>query len=73
MKFGQEAIYFLRLASTNHKLLLVAVRPHICPFVQVDILLRPEPFVNSQAKTRLYKTLLNLYHGIILLHASSHN
>ena len=68
MKLVLEAMDFLELASTNHKLQLAAMRPHIWPFVQVGILLRPKLFVISQAKTRLYQTLLNLYHGIILLH-----
>ena len=69
MKLGWEAMDFLELASTNHKLHLAEARPHTWPFVQVDILLSPKFFVISQAKTRLYQTLLNLYHGILLLHA----
>ena len=73
MKLFYEAMDFLELASTNHKLHLAAMRPHIWPFVQVDILLRPELFVISQVKTRLYHTLLNLYNGILLLHAFLHN
>ena len=73
MKLGREAMDFLKLASTNHKLHLAAVRPHIWPFVQMDILLRPELFLISQAKTQLYQTLLNLYHGSLILHAFLHN
>ena len=69
MKLVLEAMDFLRLTSTNHKPHLVAVKPHIWPFFEVDILLRPKLFVISQAKTRLYQTLLNLYHEILLLHA----
>ena len=73
MKLGREVMDILRLASTNHKLHLIAVRPHIWPSVQVDILLRPELFVISQARTQIYQTLLNLYHGILLLHAFLQN
>ena len=73
MKLGLEAVDFLRLTPTNHKLHLAAVRPHIWPFVQVGILLSPEPFSISQAKTQLYHTLLNLYHGISLLHVFLQN
>ena len=69
MKLGLEAIDFLRLISTNHKLHFAAVRLQIWPFVQVDILLHLEPFSISQAKTQLYQTLPNLYHGTLLLHA----
>ena len=69
MKLGLEAVDFLRLTSTNHKMHLAVVRLHIWPFVQVDILLHPKPFSISQAKTQLYQTLPNLYHGILLLHA----
>ena len=69
MKLVMEAMDFLELTSTNHKLHLAAVRPHIWPFVHVSILLRPEFFVISQGRTQLYQTLLNLYHGILLLHA----
>ena len=69
----QEALDFLGLASTNPKLYFAAMRSHIWPFIQVDILLHPELFVISQVKTRLYQTLLNLYHGILLLHAFLHN
>ena len=69
MKVVLEALDFLELASTNHKLHLAAMRPHTWPYVQVDILLRPEIFVIYRAKTQLYQTLLNLYHGILLLHA----
>ena len=54
MKLVLEAMDFLELASTNHKLHLAAMRLHIFPFVNVDILLLPELFVISQAKTRLY-------------------
>ena len=54
MKLGWEEMDLLELASTNHKLHLAVVRPHIFPFVQVDILLRPTLFVISEAKTRLY-------------------
>ena len=68
MKLGMKAVDFLKLASTNHKLHLAEVRPHIWPSVQGDISLRLEPFTVSQAKTQLYQTLLNLYHGIFLLH-----
>ena len=50
MKLVMEAMDFLELASTDHKLHLAAMRPHICPFVQVDILLRPKLFVIFQAK-----------------------
>ena len=64
---------FLELASTNHKLHLAAMRPYIFPFVHVDILLRPEPFSISQAKTQLYHTHLNLYYGILLLHVFLQN
>ena len=60
MKLVLEAMDFLELASTNHKLHLAATIPHIWPFVHVDILLRPELFVLSQAKIQLYQTLLNL-------------
>ena len=69
MKLGLEVVDFLKLASTNHKMHLVEVRLHIWPSVQRDISLRPEPFAIFQAKTQLYQTLLNLYHGILLLHA----
>ena len=69
MKVVLEAMDFLEPVSTNHKLHLAAMRLHTWPFVQVDILLRPELFVISRAKTRIYQTLLNLYHIIILLHA----
>ena len=69
MKLGLEVVDFLELTSTDHKLHLAKVRPHIWPSVQGDISLRPKPFVVSQAKTRLYPTLPNLYHGILLLHA----
>ena len=69
MKLGREAMDFLELASTNNKLYLAAMRSYIWSFVQVDILLCPELFVISQAKTQLYQTLLNLYHRILLLHA----
>ena len=70
MKLVLEAMNFLELDSTNHKLRLAAMRPHIWPSIRVDILLRLELYVISQAKTWLYQTLLNLYHGILLLHAS---
>ena len=73
MKLGQETMDFLELASTNHKLHLAAVRSHIWSSVQGDIVLRLEFFVISQAKTQLYQTLINLYHGIILLHAFLQN
>ena len=73
MKLVLEAMDFLELASTNHKLHLTAMRPYICPFGQVGILLRLELFVISQAKTRFYQTFLNLYHGILLLHAFLQN
>ena len=69
MKLGLEAVNFLKLTSTNHKRHLAEVRPHIWPYVQGDISLRPEPFVVFQAKTQLYLTLLDLYHGSFLLHA----
>ena len=69
MKLVLEAMDFLELASTNHKLHLATIRPHIWPFVKVDILLRLELFVISQDKNRFYQTLLNLYHGIFLLYA----
>ena len=68
MKLGLEVVDFIELASTNHKLYLVAVRPHIWPSIKGDISLCPEPFSISQAKTQLYQTLPNLYHGILLLH-----
>ena len=73
MKVVLEVMHFLELASTNHKLHRAAMRPHIWPFVQVDILLRLELFVISQAKARLYQTLINLYNGILLLHAFLQN
>ena len=73
MKLGLDVVDFLRLISTNHKLNLAAVRPHIWSFVQVDILLRLEIFVISQARTKLYQTLPNLYHGIPLLHVFLQN
>ena len=44
MKLGLEVVDFLELISTNHKLHLAVVRPHIWPFVQGDISLRSEPF-----------------------------
>ena len=69
MKVVMEAMDFLKSVSTNHKLHLATMRSHTWPFFQVDIRLRPELFVISRAKTRLYQTLLNLYHGILLLHA----
>ena len=69
----QEALDFLGLASINHKLHLAAMRPHIWPFFHVDIFLRPELFVISKSKNWLYQTLLNLYHGVLLLHAFLQN
>ena len=69
MKLGLEAVDFLRLTSTNHKLHLATVRPHIWPFVQVDILPCLKLFIISQTSTQLYQTLPYLYHGIPLLHA----
>ena len=69
MKLGLELVDFLELTSTNHKLHLAEVRPHIWSSVQGDISLRLKPFVVSQAKTQLYQTLPNLYYGIFLLHA----
>ena len=59
MILGLEAVDLLELTSTNHKLHLAKVRPHIWPSVQGDISLRLEPFVVSQAKTQLYQTLPN--------------
>ena len=38
MKLVLEALDFLELASSNHKLHLEAMRSHIWPFFQVDIL-----------------------------------
>ena len=73
MQLGLKAVDFLRLTSTNHKLHLAAVRPHIWPSVQGGILLRPEPFSISQAKIMLYHTLPSLYYGILLLHAFLQN
>ena len=69
MKLGLETVNFLKLTSTNHKLHLAEVRPHIWPSVQGDISLRPKPFAVFHAKTQLYLTLLDLYHGSLLLHA----
>ena len=54
MKLGLEVVDFLGLTSTNHKLHLAIVRPHIWPSIQGDISLCPELFVISQAKTQLY-------------------
>ena len=68
MKWGREVVDFLKLTSTNHKLHLAEVRPHIWPSVQGDISLRLEPFAISLAKAQLYHTLPNLYHGILLFH-----
>ena len=73
MKLVMEAMDFLERASTNHKLHLATMRPHIWPFVQVDILLCQELFVISQAKNRLSQTIINLYHEILLLHAFLRN
>ena len=53
MKVVLEAMDFLEPVSINHKLHLATMRPHTWPFVQVDILLRPELFVISRAKTWL--------------------
>ena len=69
MKLVLEVVDFLGLTSTNHKFHLAAVRLHIWPSVQGDISLRLKPFAISQAKTQLYFIPLNLYHGILLLHA----
>ena len=55
MKLDLEAMDFLELASTNHKLHLAAMRLHIWPSVQGDISLHPEPFEISPAKTQLYQ------------------
>ena len=55
MKLVLEAMDLLELAFTNHKMCLVIVRSHIWPFVQLDILLRPELFVISQAKLDFIK------------------
>ena len=69
MKLDMKIVDFLKLSFTYHKLHLVEVRPHIWSYVQGDISLCLEPFTVSQAKTQLYPTLPNLYHGILLLHA----
>ena len=69
MKWGREVVDFLKLIFTNHKLHLAVVRLNIWPSVQGDISLRPKHFAVSQAKTQLYQTLPNLYHGILLLYA----
>ena len=69
MKYGLGVVDFLKLASANHKMNLVEVRPHIWPSVQGDISLHADPFAISPAKTQLYQTLPNLYYGILLLHA----
>ena len=69
MKLGLEAVDFLKLTSTNHKMHLVEMRSHIWPSIQGDISLRPYPFIVSPAKTQLHLTLLDLYHEILLFHA----
>ena len=47
MKLVLEAMDLLELDSTNHKLHLAAMIPHIWPSVQVEILLRLELYVIS--------------------------
>ena len=47
MKVVLEAMDFLEPVSTNHKLHLIAMRPHTWPFVKVEILLRRELFLIS--------------------------